>query len=69
MEQAEDHLPVHILHRAEVVPVFPEVALEVAGHDPQVILLGVAADHHLVQVQDPQVHQEADDNRSEIRLS
>ena len=60
MEQVEDHhLPVHILHRVEVVvPVFPEVVIlvEAAGQDPQVIPQGVADHLVVVLVQGLQVH-------------
>jgi len=58
MEQAEDHLPTHTLHPAEVVQVTPEVAflMEVVVPDPQVILQGAV-------VQDLLVHREADDDR------
>ncbi len=67
MEQAEDHLPVHILHRVEVVvPVFQEVLVEAVDQDHQVIPQGVADHLVVVQVQGPQVHHEAaDDNRSD----
>lgn len=66
MEQAEDLLPDHILHRVEVVPALPEVVflVEVQDQDHQVTLREVAV-QVLAQVRDLQVLQGAGDNRSD----
>ena len=64
MEQAENLLPDHILHRVEVVPALPEVVflVEVQDQDHQVTPREVAV---LAQVRDLQVLHGAGDNRSD----
>ena len=64
VEQAEDLLPDHILHRVEVVPALPEVVflVEVQDQDHQVTPREVAVQ---VLAQDLQVLQGAGDNRSD----